>query len=71
MTDAQERRPAVDELGEPIGANEQQSSVLRSTAQASNQFDRGCVAPVQVFEHDDERCHSGERFNRVNQFPGY
>jgi hypothetical protein len=60
-----ERMDAAEDLGRPVAADEEQPCRADALAQIGERVDRGCVAPVNVLEHEDQRAVGRERLERV------
>ena len=63
--DAFQRVVAEDDVDRPIGADHHQPRRVAAPRQVADEIERRVVAPVQIFEHDDQRRLGGDRLDRL------
>ena len=63
-----QRMAPLQRVGETIRAQQQESSRFPPSRQHCKQVEGGVVAPVQVFEHQQQRLSGGQQIKGLSQF---
>jgi hypothetical protein len=66
--DIGERMASLQRVGKTIRAQQQESGRFPSSRQDGQQVESGVVAPVQIFEHQQQRLSSGQQIKSLSQF---
>jgi hypothetical protein len=65
LLDSPQRMPAQDDVYRPIRADEQQPRGLPAPGQPGEHVQRGRIAPVQIFQHQEQRALPAQRLDRL------
>ena len=57
--------PADDDVGRPVGAEQEEARALGAQSERRNQVDRRRIAPLEVVEPENQRALRGERLDGV------
>jgi hypothetical protein len=60
---------AKDHIDGPVRADQQEPRRVAAPGEICHEVQRRVIAPVQVFEHEDQRVLGGDGFDRVGQLP--